>query len=154
VYAQKLRHFDVRPIKCIKGGNTFCSCLLPLDYAERHNWWRSLLAQNCYEKVQLIVTWTSLLSRTVRVCSKVPMVRAGPRRVRPGQANNWRPFKPIFFKYLFNIYLVGVGRIWFFFKFKNLFLYSTYGRYYTLFSDVLALPTGLRPGQLPGWLAI
>jgi hypothetical protein len=28
----------------------------------------------------------------------------------PGQANNLAPFNPKFFKYLFNIYLVGAGR--------------------------------------------
>jgi hypothetical protein len=44
------------------------------------------------------------------------VARAGPRRVSSlGRLIFWRTFKPIFFKNLFNIYLVGAG--------KNLYLH-------------------------------
>jgi hypothetical protein len=39
------------------------------------------------------------------------LVRAGPRHVDvPGRLLIWRPFKPIFFKYLFNMYLALAGK--------------------------------------------
>jgi hypothetical protein len=39
------------------------------------------------------------------------LLRAGPRYVgAQGRLVIWRPFKPIFFKNLFNIYLVGAER--------------------------------------------
>jgi hypothetical protein len=41
-------------------------------------------------------------------------LRAGPRHVgAPGRLIIWRPFKPIFFKNLFNFYLAGARRHWF-----------------------------------------
>jgi hypothetical protein len=38
---------------------------------------------------------------------------------------NWRSFKPIFFKYLFNIYLVGAGLNWFSITFTLRYLCKT-----------------------------
>jgi hypothetical protein len=81
-------------------------------------------------------------------------------RVCPCRLIIWRPLKPMFFKYLFNIYLVcgGGGRKCF--SFSQLYKWSGVARWVNCHHisdysrDVLAPLIGWHPGQLPGWLAL
>jgi hypothetical protein len=44
------------------------------------------------------------------IISALLIYRTGPRHVdAPGRLIIWRPFKPMFFKYMLKIYLVGRG---------------------------------------------
>jgi hypothetical protein len=75
----------------------------------------------------------------------------------PGRLIIWPPFKPIFFIYLLNIYLVGLEKSDFPLTHFSSYVRSRVWRHeltgtiFSIYSScVLAPRIGWRPGQLPG----